>query len=276
MLEDEIDASRPDPARVYDFFLRHVGGKSYYPVDEQAGSQVEEMWPGVSVAARANRAFVLRSTRWLAKEAGVRQFLDIGTGIPSEPNLHQVAQAVAPEARVVYTDNRRIVLLYAEALMSSAPEGRTAYLHADFADPESILRSRELGDVLDLDRPVALSLNALLHYIADDPSTGFSAHELVRRYTSALPAGSYLVLTHVTPDFDPPTWRKVTEGDRSITGQTGQIRDRAEVERFFEGLDLVDPGLVPPHRWHPDGPVPEEADDVTVSMWAGVGRVPGS
>ncbi|WP_404819499.1 SAM-dependent methyltransferase [Streptomyces marincola] len=271
VLEEQIDANRPDPARVYDWFL---GGKSFFPADEAAGRQVQAMWPGVRVAARANRAFLHRAVRWLAAEAGIRQFVDIGTGVPTEPNLHQIAQAEAPDTRVVYTDNRLIVLRYAEALMTGTPEGRTAYLHADFCEPASILDSAELRDVLDLSRPVALCLNALLHYIADDPVTGVTAHDLVARYVAALPSGSYLLITHVTPDFDAPTWERITSGDRGHTGQTGQIRTREQILSFFEGMELVEPGLVPPQDWRPDGPVPAGATHAAVSMWAGIARRP--
>ncbi|WP_052850228.1 SAM-dependent methyltransferase [Streptomyces avicenniae] len=271
MLEEQIDPGRPDPARVYDWFL---GGKTFYPADEAAGLGVQRMWPGVRVAARANRDFLNRAVHWLAAEAGVRQFLDIGTGIPTEPNIHQVVQAAAPDTRVVYTDNRLIVLRYAEALMDGTPEGSTTYLHADFCDPPSILASPRLKEVLDLSRPVALCLNALLHYIADDEAGGVHALSLVRTYVDALAPGSYLLITHVTPDFDPPTWARVTAGDRAATGQTGQVRTRAEIERFFAGLEMVEPGLVPPQDWRPDGPAPEEATPETVSIWAGVARVP--
>ncbi|MFR9727492.1 SAM-dependent methyltransferase [Streptomyces sp. MS19] len=272
MLEEQIDPNRPDPARVYDWFL---GGKSSYAVDEAAGRGVERMWPGVRIAARANREFLGRAIRWLTAEAGVRQFLDIGTGIPTEPNIHQIAQAIAPETRVAYTDNRLIVLRYAEVLMQGTPEGRTAYLHADFCDPASILASPRLAEVLDLSQPVALCLNALLHYIADDEAAGVDALALVRTYVDALPPGSYLLITHVTPDFDPDTFARVTAGDRAATGQTGQVRTKAEIERFFAGLEMVEPGLVPPQDWRPEGPAPEDTTHRTVSMWAGVARVPG-
>ncbi|MDT0444389.1 SAM-dependent methyltransferase [Streptomyces johnsoniae] len=271
MLEDQIDPYRPDPARVYDWFL---GGKNFFPADEAAGRQVVGMWPGVRIAARANRAFLHRAVRWLAAEAGVRQFLDIGTGVPTEPNLHQIAQAEAPDTRVVYTDNRLIVLRYAEALMTGTPEGETAYLHADFCNPTSILDSDRLREVLDLSQPVALCLNALLHYIADDAESGVAARDLVAEYVTALAPGSYLLITHVTPDFDVPTWERIISGNRGLTGQMGQVRGRKEILAFFEGLELVEPGLVPPQEWRPDGPVPSEATPGAVSMWAGIARRP--
>ncbi|UED86154.1 SAM-dependent methyltransferase [Streptomyces profundus] len=271
MLEEQIDPNKPDPARVYDWFL---DGKTSYPADEQAGQFVAGIWPGVKTAARANRAFIHRAVRWLAKDAGIRQFLDIGTGIPTEPNLHQTAQSLAPDARIVYTDNRLIVLRYAEALMTGTPEGRTAYLHADFFDPPSILRSPELREVLDFSQPIALCLNALLHYIADDPERGVTAQDLVAEYVRALPSGSCLVVTHVTSDFDPPTWDRILSGNRAATGQMGQVRTEPEIRRFFDGLELVEPGLVPPQDWRPDGEVPAEATHATVSMWAGVARKP--
>ncbi|MFB8773914.1 SAM-dependent methyltransferase [Streptomyces broussonetiae] len=198
---------------------------------------------------------------------GIRQWLDIGTGIPTEPNLHQVAQAVAPEALVVYADNDPLVLKYAERLMRSTPQGRTTYIEADINDPEALLNAPELAEVLDLDQPVALSLNAVLHFVPDaqDP------YGIVNRLRAALPSGSALALSHCTPDFDPETWRKVTDFYQNA-GTPGQVRSKAEVARFFEGLDLIDPGIVIGHRWRPD--TEPTASDAEVSTWAAVGIKP--
>lgn len=236
-----IDTSKPHPARMYDWFL---GGKDNYPVDEEMGRRLVAMDGQVLTMARANRAFMHRATRWLTTQ-GVRQFLDIGTGIPTEPNLHQVAQAIAPETRVVYCDNDPIVLAHAEALLRSTPQGATEYIQADFREPEKILE--EAGRVLDFDWPVALSLVALLHFIADEDG----AYELVDRLMSALPPGSHLMLSHGTGEFTPDTARQAAELYKS-RGMTLALRTRAEVERFFEGYEMVDPGVAIIDRWKPE------------------------
>jgi hypothetical protein len=260
-----IDTTHPHPARMYDYYL---GGKDHYEVDEKAAAHVIDVYPAIKICARTNREFMHRATRWLAGEAGIRQFLDIGTGIPTEPNLHQVAQSVAPDARIVYADNDPIVLAHAQALLRSTPEGRTAYIEADVREPERILTAPELHQTLDLSRPVALSLNALLHFIPDEDHP----YDLVQQLVNALPSGSYLVLTHCTPDFDPQTWEKVIriyhEG-----GIPAKVRSLTEVTRFFDGLKLVEPGVEVPHRWRPDpDQPPAEVTDAEVSFYAGVAQ----
>ena len=273
----DIDTSKPHSARMYDFYL---GGKDHFEADKLAAEQVALAYPGIFVCARENRAFMHRATRFLAREQGIRQWLDIGTGIPTEPNLHQVAQAVVPEARVVYADSDPLVLKYAETLMRSAPEGRTTYIEADANDPDALLNAPELAEILDLTRPVALSLNALLHFITDaqDP------YGLVRRLMGALPSGSALAISHCTPDFDPATWEKVTQ-IYTGAGTPVQFRSKAEVARFFEGLDLLEPGISVGHRWRPElaerrvenedeAGAEEEPTDATVSLWVGVGVKP--
>ncbi|NLU69375.1 SAM-dependent methyltransferase [Streptomyces sp. HNM0574] len=262
-----IDTSRPHSARVYDYWLN---GKNNYEADAVAAERVARIWPGVKLGAQLNRAFMRRATRWLAAEAGVRQFLDIGTGIPTEPNLHQVAQSVAPDSRVVYADNDPIVLQYAQALLTSSLEGRTAYVHADVTEPEQLLESPELRETLDLGRPVALSMIALLHFLTDERG----AYDLVRRLLDPLPSGSYLVLTHATADFDPDLLTRVSEAYQSTVTE-GQIRSNTEVARFFEGLELLDPGLVVCHRWRPDPSEPQpDITDAELSVYAGVARKP--
>lgn len=259
-----LDTSRPHSARMYDFYL---GGKDHFPVDKQAAEAVAEAYPGIFTCARENRAFMHRATRVLAQEHGIRQWLDIGTGIPTEPNVHQVAQSVVPDARVVYADNDPLVLKYAERLMRSTPQGRTTYIEADVNDPDALLNAPELAEVLDLSRPVALSLNALMHFITDarDP------YGIVDRLMAALPAGSALALSHCTPDFDPPTWEKVTD-IYTGGGTPGQFRSQQDVARFFDGLDLLTPGVTVGHRWRPDLPAgPDAPTDAQVSLWAGVG-----
>lgn len=263
---DKIDTTKPHPARMYDFYLN---GKDYYEADLAAAATVESVFPTVKICAQTNRRFMHRATRWLASEAGIRQFLDIGTGIPTRPNLHQIAQDVAPDSRVVYVDNDPIVLRHAEALMRSTPEGRTAYLHADVRDPKTIVEAERLHGTIDLTRPVALSLNALLHFVPDE----FRPYETVEFLLDALPSGSYLVLSHCTPDFAPEMWEQVI-GVYHRGGISAQVRSRGEVLRFFDGLDLVEPGLAVPHRWRPDGEPLDGATDAAVSIYAGVARKP--
>jgi hypothetical protein len=262
-----LDTSRPHSARMYDYYL---GGKDHFPVDKQAAEAVAEAYPGIFTCARENRAFMHRATRVLAQEHGIRQWLDIGTGIPTEPNVHQVAQSVVPEARVVYADNDPLVLKYAERLMRSTPQGRTTYIEADVNDPDALLTAPELAEVLDLSQPVALSLNALMHFITDarDP------YGIVGRLMAALPAGSALALSHCTPDFDPPTWEKVTD-IYTGAGTPVQFRSQQDVTRFFDGLDLLEPGVTVGHRWRPSQPAgPDTPTDAQVSLWAGVGIKP--
>ncbi|WP_327398966.1 SAM-dependent methyltransferase [Streptomyces sp. NBC_01288] len=267
----DIDTSRPHSARMYDYYL---GGKDHFEVDKQAAEAVSNVFTGVFVAARENRGFMHRATRVLAREHGIRQWLDIGTGIPTEPNLHQVAQSVVPEARVVYADNDPLVLKYAERLMRSTRQGRTAYVQADVNDPETLLNSPEVAEILDFDKPIALSLNALLHFVTDDQDP----YGLVDRLLSVLPSGSALAISHVTPDFDPGPWAKVV-AIYEEAGTPVKVRSRDEVARFFTGLDLLDPGIAVGWRWRPD-PVTEEwsedeaPTDAKVSLWTGVGIKP--
>lgn len=249
---------------MYDWYL---GGKDNYPVDEAMGRQMLALDPRVPVMAQVNRAFMHRSTRWLA-ENGVRQFLDVGTGIPTEPNLHQIAQSVAPEASVVYSDNDPIVLAHAAALLRGTSEGRTEYLQADVRDPHAVIEGAK--KILDFDRPVALSLIALLHFVSDEDG----AHALVQRLMSELPSGSYLAVTHATADFTPEESKAATEKLKAA-GVTLALRSREEFTRFFDGLELVDPGVEVPHHWHPElgEPVPGQ-DDGVIPGYGAVARKP--
>jgi SAM-dependent methyltransferase len=265
MTPGRIDTTKPHPARMYDYYL---GGKDHYEVDAQAAQQVLNHNPYAAHGARALRLFMQRSTRYLAAEAGIRQFLDIGTGIPTEPNLHQIAQGAQPDARIVYADNDPIVLTHARALLRSSPEGRTAYLDADVREPGKILDAAELHDTIDLSQPVALSLNALLHFVPDE----FHAYDLVQAYADALAPGSYLVISHVTGDFDPVTLAKIIEIYRA-GGIPAQTRTESEVARFFDGLELVEPGVVPVHRWRPTAGDPSsDYTNAQAASWAGVAR----
>jgi O-methyltransferase involved in polyketide biosynthesis len=261
-----IDTSRPHPARVYDWWL---GGKDNYPVDEELARKILALDGTAVRGARANRRFMHRAVRTVA-EAGTRQFLDIGTGIPTEPNLHQVAQAVAPESKVVYADNDPIVLRHAQALLHGSAEGSTDYVHADVREPETILRLA--GESLDLGRPVALSLVALTHYLSDDPA-GDDAYGLLRTYVDTLAPGSYLILSQVTPDLSPDA----IEGAANLFRQSGtpfHPRSLAEFSRFFHGLELLGPGVIPVSGWRP-GPedVAAQAEGI-VPVYAGVARKP--
>jgi hypothetical protein len=260
-----LQLNRPHSARMYDYYL---GGKDNYEADRQAAHEIEKIFPYIQFAARTNRAFMHRSIRYLA-QLGIRQFLDIGTGIPTEPNLHQIAQHIAPESRVLYVDNDPLVLAHARALLVSTPEGRTAYLPADATAPDTILRSPLLHDTLDLSQPVALSLLALLHFVPDthDP------YGIVATLVDALVPGSYLLISHGTGDFNPETAESGTRVYRS-RGIDSQARSLDEVTRFFTGLELVEPGVTVPHRWRPIGEPPPESIDFHVSFYAGVARKP--
>jgi O-methyltransferase involved in polyketide biosynthesis len=256
-----IDTSRPHPARVYDWWL---GGKDNYPVDEELARKILAADETAVRGARANRRFMHRAVR-TAAEAGIRQFLDIGTGIPTEPNLHQVAQGVAAESRVVYADNDPIVLRHAEALLRGSEEGATDYVHADVRDPETILRLA--GESLDFGRPVALSLVALTHYLDD------GAYGLLKRYVDALVPGSYLILSQVTPDLNPEAVAKAT----ALFARGGTPffpRPLADFARFFEGLELLGPGVIPVTGWRPEAEdVAAQAEGI-VPVYAGVARKP--
>ncbi|MGW2375707.1 MULTISPECIES: SAM-dependent methyltransferase [Kitasatospora] len=233
----------PHSARMYDYYL---GGFTNFAADREAAGHVLASASWVREAARANRAFMHRSTRTLAR-AGIDQFLDIGTGIPTSPNLHEVAQSIRPRARVVYADNDPIVLTHAQALLTSSPEGRTAYVEADVTDPGGLLAAPGLHGTIDLTRPVALSLNALLHFVPD----ARGAYELVEFLKSVLAPGSALVMTHITPDFAPEEVSRIV-GIYEAAGTALQARTRAEFARFFDGWTLLDPGVVPLPHWRPD------------------------
>ncbi|HUN37017.1 MAG TPA: SAM-dependent methyltransferase [Trebonia sp.] len=248
-LPPEINTGVAHPARVYDYLL---GGKDNYAADRVLGESIIKAMPSTVLAARANRAFLGRAVRYLAGQAGIRQFLDIGTGIPTAGNTHEVAQAATPQARVVYVDNDPIVMAHARALMDSDPAGVTAFIQADLRDPAKILASPALRATLDLGQPVALMLIAILHFLADQDN----AREIVAELLGALPSGSFLAVTHSTADFSPGEITGVAEATRQA-GVRYTPRSQAEVAAFFDGLDLLEPGVVPVMAWRPDGPAPE-------------------
>ncbi|QKW35512.1 SAM-dependent methyltransferase [Actinomadura sp. NAK00032] len=248
-------------ARVYDYLL---GGKDNYAADRTAAEEVVRIAPYMRTSVRANRDFMVRVARYLAAEAGVRQFLDIGTGLPTSPNLHEVVQEVDPSSRVVYVDNDPIVLVHARALLTSTPEGRSRYIHADLAEPEAILASAEVRETLDLSRPVALCLIAVLHFVHDEEL----ARGVVRRLMDALPSGSHLALSTITIDSAPD---EVGDAVRKYNsrGINSKARTKAQVRGFFDGFELIEPGLVPVHHWRPDERA-RAIDDSQVSMYGGV------
>ena len=260
----EFNTGVAHPARVYNYWL---GGNVNYASDRDLGDAVIAVVPSIPTAVRANRAFLSRAVRYLSQEAGIRQFLDIGTGIPAVANVHEVAQSVAPDSRVLYVDNDPIVLAYAHSLMTSHPAGATAFIQADLRDPHQILAAPELRATLDLGKPVALMLIAVLHFLTE-PEAPLS---IVAELTDALPSGSYLTISHLTADFDPEEAAACEEaGQRS--GITYVPRTRAQLAEFFAGLDLVDPGVAPVLTWRPDGNQPE--DPAAVRMYAAMARKP--
>ncbi|WP_275466970.1 SAM-dependent methyltransferase [Streptomyces noursei] len=262
----ELHTDRPHAARVYDVLL---GGKTNYPADREAAEQTLAALPNAGAIARQNRAFMQRAARYLATEAGIRQFLDIGTGIPTSPNLHEVVQATAPQAHVVYADNDPIVLAHSRALHTSRPEGRTAYIPADLCQPHAILQNRTLRETLDLSQPVALTLIAVLHWLPTD----CDPYDVVRDLMGEFAPGSFLALTYVTADFEPQALREVSDNFEA-KGSHVNARSKDEVLRFFDGLELVDPGLTTVHRWRPDHvEVGTEAwSDADIPLYAGLGR----
>lgn len=234
----------PHPARVYDYLL---GGTANFEPDRVAADNLARRMPQVAISMRANRNFMLRVVRHLAAEYGIRQFLDIGAGLPTSPNLHEVVQRVAPESRVVYVDNDPIVLVHARALLTGDPAGRTAFIDADLRDPDAILASSLLRDTLDLSRPVALTLIAVVHFIQDDGQV----RDIIGRLLEPLAPGSALALSALALDGSAAEVSGAVDSFQS-DGMPLKARTSGDLARFFDGLDLVDPGVVRVNRWHPD------------------------
>jgi O-methyltransferase involved in polyketide biosynthesis len=258
-----FDASVAHPARVYDYWL---GGKDNFEADRIAGEATIAAYPAIRASARANRAFLARTVRYLAADRGIRQFLDIGTGLPTASNTHQVAQDVAPDSRIVYVDNDPLVLSHARALLTSTPEGVTAYLDADLRDTDAILA--EAADTVDFSQPVAIMLLAILHYVPDLDE----AEQIVARLISAVPAGSFLVISHAASDISPDEMAEMIRRMNEHLAEGNHVgRPREVVTRFFTGLDLVDPGVVKVTQWRPASDI--EAAGPT-SLWGGVARKP--
>lgn len=256
-----LDTSHAHSARVYNYWL---GGKDHFAADREAAEQAIAANPGIAADVRANRAFLVRAVRHLAAERGIRQFPDIGTGLPTAGNTHEVAQAIAPAARIVYVDNDPVVLPHARALLASTAEGRTAYLEADLRETASILRAA--ARTLDFSEPVALMPLIVLHLIpdTDDP------YGTVAALSRALPSGSYLVLAHPASDIRAAQMAEMTKRvNERMNGPTATMRDQAAASRFFDGLDLLEPGVVQPQQWRPE---PGVTGPDRVTAWCGVAR----
>jgi S-adenosyl methyltransferase len=262
-----IDATTAHPARRYNYWL---GGKDNFAVDRASAEMVAGSFPTIQLAAVENRRFMRRAVTFLAEEAGIRQFLDIGTGLPSAGNVHEVAQQIAPESRVVYVDNDPIVLVHARALLTSSPQGATAYLEADLREPEKILREPDLLHTLDLSKPVALMLVAIMHFVTDE----FDAYGMVQTLRDALPSGSYLVMSHATGDYLTPEELAVTAAANERSGVPFRLRSNEEFSRFFDGLEPVPPGITSAVEWRSDIPAYVRPSVEAVSMLAAVARIP--
>jgi hypothetical protein len=261
--EDEqtvFDTSVAHVARVYDYWL---GGKDNFAVDRAAGEQAIAAYPDIVFSVRANRAFLARTVRYLTAEAGIRQFLDIGTGIPTSNNTHEVAQSVAPGASVVYVDNDPIVLAHARALLSSGPAGLTSYIDADLRNTGKILDTA--AGTLDFSRPMAVVLMAILHLIGDEDDP----YGIVAALMDAVPPGSYLTLSHIASDIETEALGEARDRVSKYMPVKQTYRSHAEVVRFFDGLDMVEPGLVRVQQWRPSSEVEAKSP---AALWGGVGR----
>jgi len=260
-----IDTSVAHTARVWNYWL---GGKDNYPADQEVGEQIRAIVPDIEGSARADRGFLMRAVRYLADEVGIRQFLDIGTGLPTADNTHEVAQSIAPECRIVYADNDPLVLVHARALLTSTPQGVTDYLDADLRDPDKILR--EAAHTLDFTQPTALMLLGILNFIGDDDE----AHAIVNRLLDALPAGSYLAISHPTVEIHTEAAEKAIRLWNENATPPITTRNRQELTRFFDRLELLEPGVVSCSLWRPD---PSDIGTPTeVYQFGGVGRKPTS
>ena len=258
----DFDTSVPHVARVYDYWL---GGKDNFAADREMGERTLQAYPNLVFSVRANRAFLARAVRYLAGEAGIRQFLDVGTGLPTVDNTHEVAQRVAPECRIAYVDNDPVVLSHAQTLLKSAPEGACAYIDADLRDPDTILAGA--ADTLDFSQPVAVMLIAVLHFVGDDAE----ASAIIGKLMGACVPGSYVAMSHAASDIDAEQVAEMIRRLNETTAEKTTLRDRAGVARLFEGLDLVEPGLIRAAEWRPDTEL-EAASPA--ALWGGVARKP--
>jgi hypothetical protein len=257
----EASTDRPSNARIYDYYL---GGTDNFPVDRVAAEQLIRAYPHAATTARQNHAFMERTVRYLAGTVGISQFLDIGTGIPTAPNPHLVAQSIVPAARVVYVDNDPDV--FAHARQTSSPTGRVTFVEGDVRDVGRLLETPELRATLDLSKPVALSMLAVIHLIPDE-----DAYRVVRELVDALPTGSYFSISQATIDFDPAAGERFIEVYRKL-GLSVDLRTKARFSRFFDGLELVSPGVQVVHRWRPEPGPPPELTDAQVNIYGALAR----
>jgi S-adenosyl methyltransferase len=258
--DPKIDRTVPHSARIWNYWL---GGKDNFPVDREAGAMVAKIFPGMVTEARASRAFLGRVVRYLAGEAGIRQFLDIGTGLPTANNTHEIAQQVAPESRIVYVDNDRMVLAHARALLTSSSRGATQYIDADVRDPDEIVR--RAAETLDFSQPIAIMLMGIMGHISDDNEV----RSIIKRLLAAVPPGSYLALS------DGANTSAAAVESMEQYNKTGalpyHLRSPGQLTAFFDGLELLEPGVVPRTRWRPD---PDTGAPETVDGHGGVARKP--
>ncbi|MGW3307510.1 SAM-dependent methyltransferase [Streptomyces sp. NPDC001073] len=259
-LADRLQLDRPHSARVWNFLL---GGKDNYAADREAGETIVQMFPDIALLARLQRRFLVRAVRYLTEEAGIRQFLDIGTGLPTVDNTHEVAQRIAPESRIVYVDNDPLVLVHAQALLTSTPEGACAYLEADVRDPERILEVA--AKTLDFSRPIALTMLGILGQIPDSDEP----EAVVSRFLEALPPGSYLALSDGT-DTNAALNQAISVYNAN-SASSYHLRGPERIEAFFTGLEVIEPGIVPTSQWHPE-PVDVGRDPSDVDAICGIGR----
>jgi O-methyltransferase involved in polyketide biosynthesis len=259
-----IDPAVAHIARVQDYWL---GGKDHFESDRTAGEEAISQLPDMVASVRNTRAFLGRTVRFLAEGKGIRQFLDVGTGIPTASNTHEVAQRIAPESRVIYVDNDPMVLAHARALLTSSAEGECSYIDADIRDPDKILAAA--ADVLDFTRPVAVVLMAVLQFVPDEDDP----HALVSRLMAAVPAGSYLVISHPAADIQAAAMAGMATRLNQLMAQRVKPRDKERVTAFFDGLELVPPGVIRCPEWRPDRP--EDAAGKS-TMWGGVAEKPGT
>jgi hypothetical protein len=257
-----LDNGTAHIARVYDYWL---GGKDNFAADRAAGDEAIAAFPGMISSVRANRAFLARTVRYLAAERGIRQFLDIGTGIPAPDNTHEVAQSIAPEARIVYVDNDPMVLAHARALLGSGPRGETDYIDADLRDTGKILQ--RAAKTIDFTKPVAVMLIAVLHLIRDEDDP----RQIIGRLMAAVPPGSSLSISHVPNDMHMGAMSDMSDRLNRLLAQRVTYRSRGEVIGFFDGLELVEPGVTPIQEWRPAN---EQEASAVASMWGGVAFKP--
>ncbi len=259
----KLDTSVAHTARVWNYWL---GGKDNYKVDREVAEELAETFPGIRDSARQARQFLFRAIRYLVAEQGIRQFLDVGTGLPTANNTHEIAQGMVPQARIVYVDNDPLVLVHARALLTSDPEGATDYIDADVRDPDTILR--EAARTLDFTQPIGLIMQGILGQIPDSDHP----HEIVGRFLGALPSGSYLALSDGTDADQVLVEATVAYNQNPDNASPYHLRSYEQITRFFDGLELVEPGVVPPPRWRPDPSA--WADPTEIIDYAGVGRKP--